>query len=223
MAFQIQPKNKDLFLSHSSKNKALVKKLARDLNILEIDVWLDSWEINIGDSLYEKLSSAIEESKFIALIISKEFKESQWANQELKQAIAREIRIGRNLIIPILLDDVQMPPFIEDKIYVPLREDYYTGICRIAGLIHGLNIRAIDEGLVNYNPQSIKDCVNVMRYAGFEPYIFADKEILDEILKHGGIPYKENRIRFNPEALLEIEGLSPRTRHFLKNAIEAWR
>lgn len=229
MAHYIQPKIEDqkrkphLFLSHSSKNKEIVKKLANDLNICEIDVWLDSWEINAGDSLYDKLSTAIEESKYIAVIISDEFNESQWANSELKQAIAREMRIGRNLILPILIGNAKIPPFLEDKIYVNIDKGYFEGICKISGVIHGLRTRAIDEAIEIYQPKKMRDCVRVLRYAGFEPYIFADKEILDEILEHGGIPYKENRVRFNPKALLEIAELSPRTRYFLEKAIEAWR
>lgn len=231
MAAQIQPHNDllnfrripHLFLSHSSKNKELVRKLAQDLNVCEIDVWLDSWEINAGDSLYEKLSTAIEDSKYIALIISEEFNESVWANNELKQAIAREIRIKRKLIIPILIDDAQIPPFLEDRIYVNLSKNYFEGICRISGVIHDLRIRAIDEAIQKYKPEKVGDCIKVLRYTGFEPYIFADKEILDEIMEHGGIPYKENRVRFNPEALLEIEGLSLRTKVFLRRSIEVWR
>lgn len=63
---------------------------------------------------------------------------------------------------------------------------------------------------------------NSVEYPGFEPYVLADRAILDEILNHGGIPYKENRIRFDTIALLEIEKLSSRTRSFLENAIQDW-
>lgn len=229
MAAIIQPEILDkkrkphLFLSHSSKNKDIVRKLANDLNICEIDVWLDVWEINLGDSLYDKLSEAIEASKYIAIIISKEFNESQWGKSELKQAIAREMRIGRNLILPILIDNARIPSFLEDKIYIDISDDYYGGICKIAGVIHSLRTRAIDEGIGYYKPQSIRDCIRVLRYAGFEPYVYIDKEIFDELIKNGGIPYKENKVRFNPKKMLEIANLNPRTRNFLNQIMNSWR
>jgi TIR domain len=40
-----------LFLSHSSKDKEWVHALARDLSVCEIDVWLDEWELVVGDKL----------------------------------------------------------------------------------------------------------------------------------------------------------------------------
>ena len=105
-----------LFLSHSSRNKDFVVKLGQDLNILEIDVWLDVWEMTVGDSLFDKLSYGLSDSKFICLVISSEFHESKWASNEMKQAFVREMREERNLILPIVIEKVKIPAFIEDKI-----------------------------------------------------------------------------------------------------------
>ncbi|MEN0047885.1 MAG: hypothetical protein AAF806_12560, partial [Bacteroidota bacterium] len=138
-----------------------------------------------------------------------------------KQARARESREKRNIIIPLVIDSVKIPSFIEDKIYLDISKNYYAGICRLAGVVHRLRSRAIDEGINKINPQKINDCINVLRYGGYEPYIYADKEIIDEILQFGGTPYLNDRVRFNPEKILTCD-ISPRTRHFVKMAMEAW-
>jgi hypothetical protein len=211
-----------LFLSHSSKNKDFVLQLGSYLNILEIDVWLDVWEMTIGDSLFDKLSEGLADSKFICLVISNDFHESKWASNELKQAFAREMREGKNLILPIIIENVKIPSFIEDKIYIDFTTNYYSAISKLAGMIHNLDNRAIDEAVRYYKPKAIKDCIEVLRYAGYEPYIMVDKAVFDEILKLGGISYKENRVRLNPAELLNSPTLSKRTREYLLKAINAW-
>ena len=44
------------FISHSSKDKKFVVRLANDLSGRGIDVWLDQWEIQPGDKFVEKLT-----------------------------------------------------------------------------------------------------------------------------------------------------------------------
>jgi hypothetical protein len=61
-----------VFLSHSSKDKAFVLRLAADLAIRRIPVWLDSWELSLGDSLYQSIFSGIDQSGFLIPIISKD-------------------------------------------------------------------------------------------------------------------------------------------------------
>jgi len=43
-----------IFLSHSSKDKPFVEKLAKDILGLDVEVWLDKWEMKVGDSLFDK-------------------------------------------------------------------------------------------------------------------------------------------------------------------------
>ena len=47
-----------IFLSHSSRDKGLATKIACDLTLGGFDVWFDTWEVEIGDSLYERVFKA---------------------------------------------------------------------------------------------------------------------------------------------------------------------
>jgi len=67
-----------LFLSHSSKDDAWVATLAEELNLCGVDVWLDAWELRVGDDLHERISEAIQRSRFVAVVITKNFSESKW-------------------------------------------------------------------------------------------------------------------------------------------------
>jgi hypothetical protein len=66
----------DLFLSHSSRDKTFVRQLADDLTFCEIDVWLDEWELQVGDSLHDLIGNALEQSRFIGVVIGDNFSES---------------------------------------------------------------------------------------------------------------------------------------------------
>ena len=48
-----------IFLSHSSRDKDIVKKLASDLLACEVDVWLDEWEIEVGDNIFKTVNEKI--------------------------------------------------------------------------------------------------------------------------------------------------------------------
>jgi len=46
--------NKIIFISYSSQDKKFVSKLANDLLGHKIQVWWDSWEMKVGDSIGKK-------------------------------------------------------------------------------------------------------------------------------------------------------------------------
>ncbi|PEU28639.1 hypothetical protein CN532_11480 [Bacillus wiedmannii] len=54
-----------VFLSHSSKDKFFVRKLAERLIHSGVEVWIDEAEIKIGDSLIEKISQGIKGADYL--------------------------------------------------------------------------------------------------------------------------------------------------------------
>lgn len=52
---------KRVFISHSSKDKPAVEKLARALRAKGIDAWLDKWEIAPGDDIVARINEGLEE------------------------------------------------------------------------------------------------------------------------------------------------------------------
>lgn len=116
------------FLSHSTKDKDFVRKLAEDLFINGYEVWFDEWELDWGDSLFEKIEEGIKESNFLIIVISSNSIKSRWVNNELKAALSNENESNTPFILPILYDDCEVPLFLKDKIYIDFRDDYDKGI-----------------------------------------------------------------------------------------------
>jgi hypothetical protein len=106
-----------IFLSHSSKDKAFTRKLASRLADYDIEFWLDEAEINVGDSLMIRISSAIEETDFIAVVLSHESVNSHWVQVELQMAMNRELSDKQVRVLPILIEKCEIPMFLRDKLY----------------------------------------------------------------------------------------------------------
>ena len=69
----------DVFLSHSSKDKIVVRGLAGQLRADGLRVWLDEWEIKLGDSIPAKIEEGLEHSRVLVLCMSANAFGSDWA------------------------------------------------------------------------------------------------------------------------------------------------
>jgi hypothetical protein len=79
----------------------------------KVDAWLDEWEIQIGESLYDVITRALEKSRYIGIVLADNFDDSRYASDEMKQALARERRENRVVLLPLLFGKIGVPPFLE--------------------------------------------------------------------------------------------------------------
>jgi formylglycine-generating enzyme required for sulfatase activity len=110
-----------IFLSHSHADKPFVRKLASDLINSGVKVWLDEAEILIGDSLIEKIGTGIEAAAFVGAVLSNTSVGSSWVKKELEIALNEEIDGKRRKVLPILIEDCEVPSFLRGKLYADFR------------------------------------------------------------------------------------------------------
>jgi hypothetical protein len=211
----------DLFLSHSSRDKNFVRKLAEDLTFCEVDVWLDEWEIGPGDSLHDMIGEALEQSRFVGVVLGENFADSRWARDELKQAFSREKRSNDTIVLPLLSGDCEIPAFLEDKVFLDFRDKYYIALFRLAGLIHGVSRLRVEEAIRERNPVSVGDVVRALRYCGIEPYMVLGEDDFKEISGLEGVIRKADRVRFNPVKVREAK-VSPRIKNLMTKLLDIW-
>lgn len=122
-----------IFLSHNHNDKPFVRELASYLRDYGIDVWVDEAEMKIGDSLIEKVGEALNENAFVGVVISRHSVNSSWVEKELQIALQREIREKRVVVLPILIDDSELPIFLTDKLYANFSapERYYAELGKL--------------------------------------------------------------------------------------------
>ncbi len=211
-----------LFLSHSSEDDPIVKRLAENLNTCGVDVWLDAWELRVGDDLHERIADAVDKSKFVAVLVSRHFSGSKWIKGEVHQALAREKAEGRNIVLPLLIQGATNPPVLASKKFLSLAdEDYFTSLAQLAGLVHDLPTKSVDDGISKYQPGSVMDCMNVLRFSGYEPFCVLDSRTLIEIEQFGG-DRKGNKIYFSPIEILENPDISLSLRNLMERLSVEW-
>lgn len=109
------------FLSHSSKDKKFVRSLAEYLQSHGIRVWLDEADLFGGETLLDRLASAVHETRFIIVILSKYSVDSPWVKKELALAQTSEVNGQRIKVIPILKDDCRIPIQLRKQLYLDFR------------------------------------------------------------------------------------------------------
>lgn len=105
-----------------------MERLAHDLTIHGFTVWIDFWSMRAGESLLAKIGAGITGSAFFCVALSKTSVASDWVNRELEVALNREFAAKRVIVIPLLLEDVNMPPFLTPKKYADFKDSYETGL-----------------------------------------------------------------------------------------------
>lgn len=106
-----------IFLSHSWKDKFFVRELAKKIEGYGIKVWLDEAELKVGDSLTQKIGEAIDTTDFVGVVLSSNSVNSEWVQRELQAAMHKEFSKRKVVILPILLESVEIPTFLRDKVY----------------------------------------------------------------------------------------------------------
>ncbi|GAA4738100.1 hypothetical protein GCM10025783_05780 [Amnibacterium soli] len=113
------PKIYDLFISHASEDKGLVRPLTEALTRLGLRVWYDQFALKVGDSLSASIDKGLLQSRFGLVIISKSFLAKRWPDYEYRGLVAREISEGK-VILPVWFgvtrsDVVAHSPTLTDK------------------------------------------------------------------------------------------------------------
>lgn len=121
-----------LFLSHSSKDKPMVRKLARDVESLGVEVWLDEREIKVGDSIAKKVQDGLDRSDVLALWITPAALASEWVLEEWQTKFVQQLNTHKTLVYPLLAGHVVLPPFLSQRKYADFRKSYMFGLGELA-------------------------------------------------------------------------------------------
>ena len=92
-----------IFISYSHNDKDFVDKFAASLVKRKARVWIDRWELHVGDSSIDKIQEAIQESDPLIVVVSKASMTSDWCKKELSSGFLRELEEKRVDVLPELL------------------------------------------------------------------------------------------------------------------------
>ena len=95
----------DVFLSHSAKDKAVVRDVAERLRKDGVKVWFDEWVLKPGDSIPSKIEEGLERSRVLVLCMSANAFGSDWAQLESGTFRFRDPLNKERRFLPLRLDD----------------------------------------------------------------------------------------------------------------------
>lgn len=103
----------DVFVSHIASDGPVARLLAQGLSAKGLKVWLAEDQIAPGDSVIERISSAMKDSRMSALIVSSEADASK-PSISREWAAAQECAWSRKdfLVVSVVLDGAELPVFL---------------------------------------------------------------------------------------------------------------
>jgi DNA-binding CsgD family transcriptional regulator len=129
----------DVFLSHSSKDKAVVRPLAERLREDGVKVWFDEWVLKPGDSIPAKIEEGLEHSRVLVLCMSAHAFGSDWAQLESGTFRFRDPLNKERRFLPLRLDAAAIKGSLAQFLYInwlqEVREQEYAKLldaCRAA-------------------------------------------------------------------------------------------
>ncbi|MCP3429549.1 toll/interleukin-1 receptor domain-containing protein [Opacimonas viscosa] len=110
-----------IFVSHNHKDKAVVGQVALRLRDTfgQDKVFYDSWSMQPGDGIIDKMNEGLESCELFLFFVSKNSLQSNMVKLEWQNALMKATQ-GQTKIIPVKLDDCLMPPILMQSIYIDL-------------------------------------------------------------------------------------------------------
>ena len=113
----------DVFLSHNSKDKPQVRKLAERLRQAGLRVWFDDWVIKPGDDIYLAIERGLEAARVQVLCLSPAALGSDWVALERSTVLFRDPSNAGRRFVPLLLADCALPDALRRYKYVDFRQE----------------------------------------------------------------------------------------------------
>jgi len=112
-------------VSYASEDREVAEEYANSLVQKNVKVFYDKHEqANLwGKDLLEKLDEVYrKQAEYCVIFISKHYAKKLWTNHERKSAQEKAFKENREYILPVKLDDTELPGIRETVGYIDLRD-----------------------------------------------------------------------------------------------------
>lgn len=136
----------DVFLSHNSRDKPAVERIAQRLRSMGIEPWLDIWCLSPGGNWQDELGVGLRACAACAVFVGPHGL-GDWVREELHVALDRAAKDRGFRVFLVLLptieepfDATRLPPFLATRTWVDLRNgiENSLGLQRLVNAIKGV-------------------------------------------------------------------------------------
>lgn len=130
-----------VFISYSNHDKKFVNLLSSRLQSDGVSVWLDEKSLAVGDNIAERIKDAISKTDYFIVVLSKNSINSHWVNFELSVTILNEISTQQTVILPVLIEDCEIPFSLRDRLFADFRFSFEQGYNKLLQALKQENTR----------------------------------------------------------------------------------
>jgi hypothetical protein len=116
-----------VFICHASEDKPIARELAAYLQSRGIEIWLDELRIKVGDSIVAKINDGVASATHVALLVSTSATSKPWVTREFSAALMRQLADASVRVLPVRLDEANVPAILADIRYADCRTDKVSG------------------------------------------------------------------------------------------------
>lgn len=125
----------NVFISHRKADDQQATRLAEEVRNAGHQVWLDEWEISLGDSIVERMNEGLEGSTYLVLCYSSAGVMSPWISREWMSTLARQLNGHGVKLLPVRLTGGDPPALLVDLRYADLVKDWSGGVKELLSAI----------------------------------------------------------------------------------------
>lgn len=120
-----------VFVSHRSNDTNLAECLAREIRKAGFQVWLDTWNIKMGDSIIKAIDDGLENAEYLIICYSESGVLSHWMSREWMSALARQLNGYNVKVLPVRLSGGDPPAILADIKFADLVKNWNVGITEL--------------------------------------------------------------------------------------------
>jgi len=124
------------FLSYNSKDASLARRLALDLESAHISVWLDQWQLKVGEAFEQEIVRGLENAEFVIVLLTRASVASDWVNREWRHKILGEAQFKRVGVIPVRGERCIIPDLLAQRSHADISGGSYPfGLRRLLEML----------------------------------------------------------------------------------------
>lgn len=194
-----------VYLAHATEDKAVARPLAEHLMANGVEVWLDEWDIEAGESLRQQMENGLEGMTHFVVILTPDALTKPWVAMEIDAGIIRKIG-GESHFLPLLVgvEPSELPIFLRTMLGIRFDPSDPAQLKSLVDRIHGVSrrppmgavpsyVKPAPSGLSGWSPAAIE----VGRYLTGESQsamLRDPMKTLDELVAGTGLSEDDVRI-----------------------------
>lgn len=206
-----------VFISYSRYDTPFVDRLAVDLRLRGIEIWIDRENIAPGKNWQEAIEDSVKKASTLIFVLSSNSLKSQWMIHELKAYGEKNKKI-----IPVAIEDVDvstLPQFISQIQWADFRQSYDKGL---KYLLEALGVSVLQAQPVSPKEKKSKGYAFLSYSEDDFDFVSSLKTFLK---KHGYAywDYEESERDYHSQLFLELEGVIIEASATLSVLSESWK